>query len=260
MRQKERHDIILDTLRRNNSVSVSELASVLPVSRETIRMDLQCLEQKQLLVRTHGGAVNLPQNQDINAEIPYYERESVNIKEKQEIAELALRYIRKNDRIVLDSSSTCVYLARELPNIPLIVLTNSVRIISEIAVKDKIEVFFSGGMLLRSSMCMVGRDNINPFQGYHVDKAFVSCSGVVSTGVTEANELAILAKLKMLSVSDEAYLLVDHTKFGFKDFLMFSSLDAFDMILTDSETAEQQIELLEKHAGKVVRADPFHLR
>ena len=253
MRLKDRHAFILNMLNTNNSINVAELANILSVSRETIRLDLLHLEEQKLLVRTHGGAVKLPQNEASHNEIPYYERESVNIKEKQEIAELAMRFIKVNDRIALDSSSTCVYLAREIPNMPLTILTNSVRIVSEIAVKDKVEVFFSGGMLLRSSMCMVGRDVINPFEGYNVDKVFVSCSGIVASGVTEAHELAILAKLKMLSISNKAFLLVDHTKFGFKDFLLVSALDAFSTILTDSQTTEQQIQSLEKHAHKVIQ-------
>ena len=51
----ERHSIILELLREFGKVDVADLSSKLKVSAVTIRKDLDLLEEKKLLYRTHGG-------------------------------------------------------------------------------------------------------------------------------------------------------------------------------------------------------------
>ena len=57
MRRTERLNAILDLVAGTGSVDVVHLASRLGVSGATIRRDLQALSRRNLLVRTHGGAV-----------------------------------------------------------------------------------------------------------------------------------------------------------------------------------------------------------
>ena len=52
----ERHEEILKKLKESGKVSVQKLSDKLSVSEVTIRKDLQILEDKNLLFRTHGGA------------------------------------------------------------------------------------------------------------------------------------------------------------------------------------------------------------
>ena len=53
----ERHESIAEALRSDGRVSVSDLALRLDVTAETVRRDLDALEQSGLLQRVHGGAV-----------------------------------------------------------------------------------------------------------------------------------------------------------------------------------------------------------
>ena len=55
----ERQKIILDQLKENGAVLVSKLSQELGVTEETVRRDLEKLEAKELLIRTHGGAIPL---------------------------------------------------------------------------------------------------------------------------------------------------------------------------------------------------------
>jgi len=57
MAQKERLSIIRQTVKRDKKVSVSALSKEHNVTEETIRRDLEKLEQEGLLTRTYGGAV-----------------------------------------------------------------------------------------------------------------------------------------------------------------------------------------------------------
>ena len=58
-KQQTRFTAILTELQQTGRVSVDTLSDQLDVSVVTIRRDLDALEQKGLLRRTHGGAVSI---------------------------------------------------------------------------------------------------------------------------------------------------------------------------------------------------------
>ena len=53
----ERHNKILEILKSDGAAAVSDLSTVLEVTEETVRRDLEKLEKNGELIRTHGGAV-----------------------------------------------------------------------------------------------------------------------------------------------------------------------------------------------------------
>ena len=53
---KDRIDRVLEILSRSGYRSVAELSAELDVSEMTVRRDLDRLEQRRLIKRTHGGA------------------------------------------------------------------------------------------------------------------------------------------------------------------------------------------------------------
>ena len=59
MSLSERHQKILELLKVNGIVSVNSLSRQLNVSSVTIRKDLGLLEEKKLLYRSHGGAIQI---------------------------------------------------------------------------------------------------------------------------------------------------------------------------------------------------------
>ena len=58
----ERQKKILELLAENGAVWVSRLAEELQVTEETVRRDLEKLENAEALVRTHGGAIPISEN------------------------------------------------------------------------------------------------------------------------------------------------------------------------------------------------------
>ena len=55
----QRKQIILEQIDLNHSVTVAKLVELLSVSTETVRRDLEDLENNNLLTRVHGGAVSV---------------------------------------------------------------------------------------------------------------------------------------------------------------------------------------------------------
>jgi DeoR family L-fucose operon activator len=242
---QERYDKIVQLVNERGSIRVTELSELCQVTEETIRRDLDRLEQAGRLRRSHGGAVSV---KDQQPEIPYFEREITHAEEKKRIAEEAIGLIQPKDRILLDASSTAWYMAASMPDIPLTVLTNSIKVAMELSSKEKIEVISTGGILASRSLSYVGPLAERSLDAYHVDKAFFSCKGVhLERGVSESNELQARIKHKMVGMADQVILLADSSKFGVQAFTHVAELSDIDTIITDRRlSAELLLQLKEK--------------
>ncbi|MFC4809677.1 DeoR/GlpR family DNA-binding transcription regulator [Paenibacillus sp. GCM10023250] len=239
----ERYEMIVGLVNERGSIRVTELSELCQVTEETIRRDLDRLEQAGRLRRSHGGAVSvkdLPQQQQ--PEIPYAEREIAHAEEKRRIAEEAVKLVRPNDRLLLDASSTAWYMASYLPDMSLTVLTNSIKVAVELSSKERIEVISTGGLLAQRSLSYVGPLAERSLDAYHVDKAFFSCKGVhLERGISEANELQARIKQKMLGMADEVVLLADASKFGVQAFTQVAELGDVDAIVTDKRVSPETL-------------------
>jgi DeoR/GlpR family transcriptional regulator of sugar metabolism len=237
----ERHRKIVEVVNEKMSVRVTELSKIFQVTEETIRRDLEKLEKENLLRRSHGGAVSI---QDEQSEVSYAEREITNSVEKKAIAIEAVKLIQPGDQIVLDASTTAWYMAKEMPDLPLTVITNSIKVAIELSKKEQVKVISTGGMLLPKSLSYVGPLAERSLNMYHVNKAFISCKGVhIEGGLSDSNEWQALLKRQMMSISDQTILMADSTKFGVRNFAHITGIQQVDLVLTDSN-----IEDLTSHA------------
>jgi DeoR family L-fucose operon activator len=249
----ERWQKIVQLVNERGSIRVSELSEICQVTEETIRRDLDRLESEGKLVRSHGGAVSVKEAQ---SEIPFFERETTHADLKQSIAKEAVTHIRENDRILLDASSTAWYMAKILPDVPLTVLTNSIKVALELSQKEKIQVISTGGLLSSRSLSYVGPLAERSLDMYHVDKVFLSSKGVhMQRGISESNELQALIKRKMISIADETYLLADHSKFGLQSLTHVAAWDEIHHLITDGQTAKEDVERIREKGVQVVQLD-----
>ncbi|MDA8211484.1 MAG: DeoR/GlpR family DNA-binding transcription regulator [Clostridia bacterium] len=238
----ERYEKIVQLVSERGSIRVSELSELCQVTEETIRRDLDRLEQAGRLRRTHGGAVSL---KDQQPEIPYFEREITHAEEKKRIAQAAIKLIQPKNRILLDASTTAWYMASNIPDIPLTVLTNSLKVAMELSSKEKIEVISTGGLLAQRSLSFVGPLAERSLDAYHVDMVFLSCKGVhIQRGISESNELQARVKQKMIGMADQVVLLADSSKFGVQAFTRVADLNQVDAIITDRRISQETLDQL----------------
>ncbi|WP_100407095.1 DeoR/GlpR family DNA-binding transcription regulator [Bacillus solitudinis] len=234
----ERHKKIVEIVNEKDSIRVSDLSKYFKLTEETIRRDLEKLEGESKLNRSHGGAVRIP----AQVESPFFEREIINIKEKEEVAKEAVKFICSHDCIMLDASSTAWYMAKIIPDIPLTVLTNSMKVVMELSKREHITVMTTGGTLLAKSLSFVGPLAEQGLMQYHLNKAFLSCHGIHSKrGISESNEQQAMFKKRAIDISDQVFLLADHSKFEINSFAHISSLASVDWMITDSSTTKEQL-------------------
>ncbi|MDH6374670.1 DeoR family L-fucose operon activator [Paenibacillus sp. PastF-3] len=240
----DRYERIVELVNERGSIRVSELSTLCQVTEETIRRDLDRLEKAGRLLRSHGGAVSL---RDRQPETPYAEREIMNAAEKQQIAREAVLMIKLGDRILLDASTTAWYMASHLPDMPLTVLTNSIKVAAELSGKERIDVISTGGQLSRRSMSFVGHLAERSLELYHVDKMFFSCKGFhLERGASESNELQAMVKRKMISIAEQVILLCDSSKFGIQAFTHVATTSELDVVITDYSPATEQLKQLQE--------------
>jgi DeoR family transcriptional regulator, fructose operon transcriptional repressor len=245
----ERHRKIVEVVNEKLSVRVTELSKAFKVTEETIRRDLEKLEKENLLRRSHGGAVSI---QDEQSEVSYTEREITNSLEKKSIAIEAVKLIKPGEQIVLDASTTAWYMAKEMPDVPLTVITNSIKVAVELSKKEQVKVISTGGMLLPKSLSYVGPLAERSLNMYHVNKAFISCKGVhIEGGLSDSNEWQALLKRQMMLISDQTILMADSTKFGVRTFAHITEIGQVSCVLTDSNLDEAYSRAFEEKGVKI---------
>ena len=237
----ERRREILSRLDSEGKVIVAELARDFAVTEETVRRDLERLDKEGLASKTHGGAVAV---QSSAHDIPYRIRFGVNVDQKKKIAETVASLINDGEKIMVDGSSTAIYIIKKLKSKKNItVITNSVEILLELADKPEWTVLSTGGVLKEGALALTGSSAERMISSYHVDTAICSCKGVdVDLGVTDSNEKDTLIKQAMFSSAERRILAVDNGKLDKKSFVKVCNLKDIDILVTDSEPSEKWIE------------------
>lgn len=233
---RNRDDIILQWINQQGKASVVELAEKCAMSVETIRRDLNRLEKKGLLYRTHGGAIS---NKTTDLGSFFQARQHINSASKRHIAQNALELLYENAVIGLDASSTSWYFAHLMPDIPCTVVTNSMFNINALVNKPNIKTIVTGGVYSSKYEAFYGPLSEYLLQRLHINFSIFSCSGIDHQGnIWESNELNASLKRKMMEASEQSYLLVDHSKFEKKSLIQLAELNKINTIFTDSSLPE----------------------
>jgi DeoR/GlpR family transcriptional regulator of sugar metabolism len=234
---EERRSRILFLINEKKSILVQETAALFDVTEETIRRDLKVLEKQGLLIRTHGGAIL---SDDLVAEAPLEIREGINIAGKDAIGRAAARLINSGDTVILDASTSSLFVAKHIKDIKAItVITNAEKVIFELSGCEDINVISTGGILRHRSLSFVGRAAENTLGNYHANKFFFSCKGFSpSKGLTDSNEQESDIRKAMLKCSERAIFLCDSTKFDKVGYVTTARLENIGLLITDAPLPE----------------------
>ncbi len=228
----ERQNKILDILEQRQAASVDELSAILYSSGATIRRDLQMLESKGMIRRTHGGAVHIDGS---GQDFPMMLRENENLNAKEVLAQQALPLIRDGQTLFLDSSSTVCRLARHMTGFQrLRVITNGLKTASILADIDGIEIYGTGGRLRDNAMSFGGTQAMDYVRQFHADYAFISCRGVdPEVGITDSDENEAQLKRVYIQNAKRVVLLCDSSKLGQRYFCKIGSINDIWKIITN---------------------------
>ncbi|MBL3699333.1 DeoR/GlpR family DNA-binding transcription regulator [Leucobacter luti] len=204
-----RDERILALLEGQERVAVGVLSARLGVSEVTIRKDLDRLARSSLVERIRGGA-RLRAGEEGALSVRLGHR----VAAKRAVAKRAAELVSPDAVIALDSSSTGYYLALELAERDdITVVTNSLRVATQLAEHSSIELVLLGGTVRRTSSSTVGFP-VELLQGFgRIDIAFLGVSALsAEQGLLERAFSEAETKRMVASVSDRVVGLFDSSK------------------------------------------------
>lgn len=234
----ERRNEILTILKDEGRVIVADLSRKYDVTEETIRRDLEKLENDGYAERTYGGAVLRGSEKD---EVPFLMRKRENVEAKMRIASVLSQMINDGDRIMLDASTTALFVARQIRDKKNItVITNSIEILLELSDIPDWKVLSTGGSLKGRALSLLGYQAERMVDGFFVDKAIISCKGVdLYKGFTDSNELDAGIKKQMLNSATKRIMAVDNAKFNHLSFTQVVDFSGIDVLATDKKLSPE---------------------
>lgn len=256
MYAEERQQEILTHARERGRVEVDTLSRGFEVSAETIRRDLNSLEQAGVLRRVHGGAIPVER---LSLEFPLAQRDRLMTREKDAIAHEALKSLPAAGSILLDAGSTTSRLAQCLPaDLGLTVVTNSPSLGVSLAQRDDLTVMLLGGRIRQKTSATVDSWALQAVGQIHVDAAFMATNGLsVGRGLTTPDPAEAATKRAMIASARRVVLLADHTKLGNDCFAKFGDLSDVDLLVTDGGLSDLALHELRQAGLDVARTSPF---
>lgn len=247
----KRHATILDVLRQFGEVTVEDLARRLNVSENTIRNDLNTLEDRHLLVRVRGGAVPVETVPTAATTQAFPARSATHHAEKRLIGAWAAQFVHDSDSLVLDASSTAYQMATFLHNRNhLTVLTNGLHVALLLAQNPTNHVMLASNTIGHDGFSTIGAVNADIRRNFRASKAFVSCTGLtLDWGLAEVDVEEATIKGQMVELAREVIALVDHSKFGRVETYRAIALDKIHRLITDDGIAPETLDALRRACG-----------
>lgn len=235
MLSEERHQAIVETLRRQGTVTVAALSADLDVSEATVRRDLELLDEAGSLRRVRGGATAVRGSVRPEADLrSFADVASTATAAKQAIAAQACAQIEDGEVIALDIGTTVAAMCPLLAERSLTVVTASLAVVRALASAPAIDIVILGGLLRPNYDSMVGTLTESALRQVRVDRAFLGTAGVRADGaVLDSTPSEVPVKRGLLDVATCSYLLADHEKFPGSGFLEVARLPRFTALLTD---------------------------
>lgn len=251
---RARQFAIAEAVVRAGSVSVEDLVELTGVSAMTIYRDLASLEASGVLQR-HRGRVVAVANGLHEADATFRLEQSS--ADKQAVAELAGGLVAAGSSIMLDDSTSGVWLLRSLAeHTPLTVVTNSLLIAKEVISNSSDKLVVAGGEYQSWAQSLMGPAAVRMIRAMHADLCFLSASGIFDAGCYHPYEEVVEVKRAMLESAETRVLLLDHTKFGRRALFKFADLTEFDHVVVDAHTPRDTLTRLADLGVHLLVAEP----
>ena len=256
-KQQGRLTAILTDLQKTGSVSVEGLSKELDVSHVTVRRDLDMLETRGLLRRTHGGAVSIEpffyepfrNDRSFQAQVEKF------AEEKRRIGRAAAALIQKGDIIALTPGTTTTEVVRGLPlNYDITVVTSTVNVAMELSKRKDLDVYVTGGHLHGDWFSLVGPTAAQSLARVMIHVLFIGADGIDTTsGVSCYDPEEAQLNATMVKHARKKVAVVDRSKFGIVAGWRICPTDQLDVLVTDASVTDEMVAPFEEADIEVIR-------
>ena len=248
----ERRGQIAELISRQRTVNNAELMEKFDISIETVRRDLEYLEQQGILRRVYGGAVA---NMSLTSEPEYGSRTQANPQQKDAIARAAAAMIQPGDAVYLGVGTTVQAMAQYMKNIgPITVFTNALRTAVELSDIPGCTVIIPGGQLRAKELTLSGFPAEENLTHFNVDKAFIGIGGITEEGITDFHTGEACVHRQLVMNARQSIALADSSKMGVRAMNNVCALDRIHTVVTDSDASKPMVKALEKTGVHIIVA------
>ncbi len=231
----ERQQRILEILREEFTIRSSNLSELLRVSEMTIRRDLDALEQRGLMERTHGGAVF--RQERVAGKFHYWNSINDNPAQKRRIAQKAASMIKPNEIIYIGEGTTASMVVRFMESsMPFKIFTNNLGVISEWKLENmNAELVLLPGTYNPTTHALSGSLTIEMITRINATKVFLGADGLsLSAGMsTQDLEIAVIERSMIQHTHGQVVVMADHQKFGLAAEMSIAPLKHIDVLITN---------------------------
>ncbi len=230
--EQRRHQIITEVL-RTGQARTRALSATFAVSEVTIRSDLEILDARKQLIKTHGGAIAIPAESPTAA---FEERMHRNVDAKRRIARMAAQEIADNQSVVFDSGSTLLQVAMQMPPVTnVVVATTAMNIAQHLMHRPGLDVHMIGGRVIPSTLGTIIGDADRAVGGLLAHQAILGAHAIdPAFDVVDLSEDIARTKRNLVRMARRVILVADSSKWEIGASSKAFSLSQVDLIITDT--------------------------
>jgi DeoR family fructose operon transcriptional repressor len=223
-----------------------DLCDMLETSEATVRRDLEWLEQKGVLERTHGGAIL---SQRMIFEQEYQQRAQHHPEEKNRIGEIAASLIEDGDIVFVNSGTTATQVLQHIRrDSSITVYTNNISATVDIG-DPGFHYYLTGGEYHSRSKSLAGRFVLDNLGLVYANKVILGVDGIsLKHGCTVPTDSEAEVVRRMIErTNGQVIIVADHSKWGVVSNFQVASIDQVDKFISDDGLALSAIESLKTH-------------
>lgn len=258
--QSARLDAICGHLAHHYRIGIEDICRLYGVTRDTARRDVMRLDADGRALRVRGGAVLPPQGR----QVAHYAERTGDSPAKQAIGAAAAALLREGERVLFDTSTTVLAVARAVAladSVPALgVVTNSIDVAEAFGQADGVELHVLGGRFNAWQRSLEGAQTRAGLAQFQFDKLILGACAIDPLGMTCPSDDEAALKQAMMRQASQVIVVADASKFG-KAFLhRLCRFDAIDVLVTDQPPPAAIGAALAETGVHVIVAEPASAR
>lgn len=228
----ERKDLIIKQVNIHTRMSLIELSSVLNVSEDTIRRDINDLAEEGKLIKIRGGAMSKAYHHNSQLQETYAHQS------KTIIAEKALTLLNDGMLVLIGGGTTIRELVKLIPvDLKATFVTVNPLTAVELLDKPNLEIILIGGQISRYSQMSVGGEVYQRLSELRVDLCIMGSNAIdAREGLTDSDWETVQTKKAMLKAARQTAVLCISEKINSVMRMKIADLNQIDYFITELET------------------------